>query len=228
MAERLRKEWKYVIRIEDYLRMRPKLEALMTPDSHGINGEYMVRSQYFDSLTDADLKDNLDGVQEKRKIRVRVYSADAKGAKLEYKCKSGTDGKKYSIFLTKEEVLMMEQHQYAFLIGREEELAHRLYNKMTQQVYRPKTIVEYQRTAYLYPVSDVRITFDRNLRGSVNPYGICEKEPLYLPLLSQDKAIMEIKYNDFLPGELKSIVNDLDQVAEAYSKYTQARLHIHG
>ena len=55
MAELMRKELKYVIGIEQYLRMRKKLDLLMKPDSHGVNGSYMVRSQYYDSLTDADL-----------------------------------------------------------------------------------------------------------------------------------------------------------------------------
>lgn len=225
MADRMRKELKYVIGIEQYLRMRRKLEALMTPDVHGVNGEYMVRSQYFDSLTDADLKDNLDGVKEKRKIRVRVYSPDAAGAKLEYKCKTGSDGVKYSIPLSKEEVLLLEQHSYDFLMKRPEELAGQLYTKMMQQVYRPKVLIEYDRTAYLYPVSDVRITFDKNLRAAVNPYGICENQPFYIPLMEPDKGILEVKYNDFFPYALKPILSELEDVAQAYSKYSISRLN---
>jgi len=225
MAELMRKELKYVIGIEQYLRMRKKLDLLMKPDSHGVNGSYMVRSQYYDSLTDADLKDNLDGVQQKRKIRVRVYSPEATGARLEYKCKNGTDGIKYSIPLSKEEVLLLEQHKYDFLLERPEELAGRLYTKMTQQVYRPKVLIEYDRIAYLYPVSDVRITFDKNLRAAVNPYGICEEKPFYVPLMEPDRGILEVKYNDFLPYALKPILTELENVAQAYSKYTVSRLN---
>lgn len=225
MAEIMRKELKYVISIEKYMRMRKKLELLMVPDQHGVNGEYPVRSQYFDSVTDADLQDNLDGVQEKRKIRVRVYSYEAAGAKLEYKCKNGTDGVKYSIPLSKEEVLLMEQCQYDFLMNRKEKLAGRLFTKMTEQLYRPKTIIEYDRTAYLYPVSDVRITFDRNLRATVNPYGICAEKPFFMPQMDADQGILEVKYNDFFPYALKPVLYELENVAEAYSKYTVSRLN---
>lgn len=225
MAAIFRKELKYVISEENYLRIQSMLEALMEPDQYGTNGSYMVRSQYYDSITDADLKDNLDGVMEKRKIRVRIYSADALRAKLEYKCKTGSDGIKYSIELTREEAMMLENHQYDFLLGRKEELAKRLYVKMTEQVYFPKTIVEYFRTAYTYPVSDVRVTFDRNIRGSVNPYGIFEEEPFYIPLISPGMGVLEVKYNDFFPSPLKDLLKSIEGLEESYSKYSMARLH---
>ena len=224
MAPIFRKEQKYIIKEETYLRIQSLLEAVMKPDKFGVDGNYMVRSQYYDSMTDANLKDNLDGVLEKRKIRVRIYSPEALSAKLEYKCKNGSDGVKYSITLTRDEVMMLENGQYAFLLEKEEELAQRLYVKMTEQVYMPKTIVEYERTAYTYPISDVRVTFDRNIKGSVNPYGIFEKEPFYIPLIRPDMGVLEVKYNDFFPSALKPLLESLANVAESYSKYSMARL----
>lgn len=219
-----RKEFKFIISKEAYLRIQRMLSAVMEPDEYGSNGSYMVRSQYYDSINDSSLRDNLDGVLEKRKIRVRIYSAEADTAKLEYKCKNGADGIKYSIPLTRQEALTMEKHRYDFLLDRNEELALRLYIRLTEHVFFPKTIVEYERTAYKYPVSNVRITFDCNLKGSINPYGIFEKELSYVPLLSPDKGILEIKYNDFFPYALKSLIGTIDSVAEAYSKYSMSRL----
>lgn len=225
MEVKTRKELKYVIKIEEFMRMQTKLKLLMTADTHGVNGEYLVRSQYFDSLNDRDLQDNLEGVMEKRKIRVRMYSHDITGAKLEYKCKSGAEGRKYSIPLSKEEVLLMEQHEYDFLLERKEELAGWLYTKMTGQLYRPKTIIEYDRVAYLYPASDVRVTFDKNLRASVCPLGICEESSFVIPLMSPEEGILEVKYHDFFPYALKVIFKELNQQTQAYSKYTDSRLH---
>lgn len=219
-----RKEIKYVIPTEQFIKLQRKLDVLMTRDRNGIWGTYLVRSQYYDSFLDRDLKDNLDGVMEKRKIRLRVYSPDDKEVKLEYKCKSGADGVKYSLGITRREAEMMENHRYEFLLGYQEELAHRLYAKMVGQVYRPKTIVEYDRTAFIYPVSDVRITFDHHLRGSVNPYGLLEENPFYTPLMSTDIGILEVKYNDFLPAQLKEVVSQIDHLAEASSKYSRSRI----
>lgn len=224
MAENMRKELKFILGVEEAMRLRAKLRLVMTPDPNGVCGEYGIRSQYFDSLREADLKDNLDGLMEKRKIRVRVYSSQKSGAKLEYKCKKGSDGIKYSLLLSKQEMLFMEQHRYDFLLDRKEALAGLLYTKMTQQVYRPKTIIEYDRTAYLYPINDIRITFDKNVRASATPMGILEKEIEAVSLLPPEKEILEIKYRDFFPYALKGIFENLDHMTEAYSKYTVSRL----
>lgn len=221
-----RKEIKYVISLEQFARLERQLDAVMQRDRHGENGTYMVRSQYYDSYGDRDLWDNLDGVMEKRKIRVRIYEEDGEYASLEYKCKSGTDGVKYAITISRKEAGLLEQGSFGWLLEREEELAHHLYCKMTQESYHPKTIVEYDRTAFVYPVSDVRITFDHRLRGTANPYGLFGKGQFFAPLLSADKGILEVKYNTFLPSPIKGIVEQTDSLAEASSKYSQARFLI--
>lgn len=219
-----RKEIKYVISLEGYLRLQKQLESLMQRDRYGNHGTYAVRSQYYDSAADQDLHDNLAGVMEKRKIRIRIYSPDDLRPKLEYKCKSGSDGVKHSIAISREEAMMMEEGRFSFLLNHKEELAARLYVKMNQGAYRPRTIVEYDRTAFTYPVSDVRITFDSRIRGSANPYGLFKKAPFYVPLMNTDMGVLEVKYNDFLPSPLKGVVQQIDSLAEASSKYSKARL----
>lgn len=219
-----RKEIKYVIPVEQYQKLVPQLDACMKRDPNGKNGTYTVRSQYFDSLSDQDLQDNLSGLEEKRKIRIRIYSPEADWAKLEYKCKSGSDGVKYSMKLTREEAELMERHRYGFLLTREEPLAKQLYSKMLHGAYRPKAIVEYQRTAFLYPVSDVRITFDHRIKAGVTPYGLFKKDGATVSLMNEDVGVLEVKYNDFLPAHIKAIVQQIDHLAEASSKYSKSRL----
>lgn len=222
----LRKEIKYRISKIDFLRIRKHLDALMDKDKNGHNGTYLVRSQYYDSLRNQDLYDNLDGLMEKRKIRIRTYSTEAQSVKLEYKCKSGSDGKKYSLPITRQEAIMMENHQYEFLLNHEEDLAKTLYVRIKQGAYAPKTIVEYERTAYLYPVSDLRITFDTNIKATTNPYGLFSKDLAYIPLIEGANGILEIKYNDFIPTIFKEIIQEINSLPEANSKYSNARLYI--
>lgn len=218
-----RKEIKYLLPVENFYRLESRLDGLMHRDSHGDRGTYSIRSLYFDSLTDRDLWDNLDGVMEKRKIRIRVYSPEDLRAKLEYKCKSGSDGVKYSLDISRQEALGMERGEYAFLLDRPEPLAARLYVKMTQGAYLPKTVVAYDRTAFLYPVSDVRVTFDHNLRASAGGYGLFDRDLPLIPLGQPDVGVLEVKYNDFLPSPIKKIVNEVDSLAEASSKYSKSR-----
>ena len=95
-----RKEIKYLISRREAMILQQKLDGIMERDIHGENGSYFIRSQYYDSIDDQDLWDNLDGVYEKRKIRLRIYSLSALSAKLEFKCKNGSDGVKYSLPVT--------------------------------------------------------------------------------------------------------------------------------
>ncbi len=196
----------------------------MKMDSYGVEGKYTIRSQYFDSYADRDLRDNIDGVMEKRKIRTRIYPPDDQFVKLEYKCKSGSDSLKKSMSITREEALLMENHQYDFLLEHSEELAMQLYLKMMQGVYRPKTIVEYERTAFLMDFNDVRVTFDQNIRGTTNPYGIFSSDNSYTKLISDDIGVLEVKYNNFLPSPIKRIVEKVDRLEESTSKYSNARM----
>lgn len=226
MLEVLRKEIKYIIPIEKFLAMKQKLEVMMKMDSHGKGGKYMVRTQYFDSLSDQDFFDNLQGIMEKRKIRIRIYSFDSELAKLEYKCKSGIEGRKMSLTISKAEAIEMENGKFESLLKKNEDLAKFLYVKATQNAYRPKTIVQYNRMAFSYPASDLRITFDTSIRGTVNPYGLFNENVLGSPVLTEDLGVLEIKYNYFIPSPFKDIIGEVDNVAEGISKYSISRLLI--
>lgn len=219
-----RKEIKYMIPLELFFQLQKQLDGMMQRDIYGKNGTYMVRSQYYDSLMNQDLQDNLSGVMEKRKIRLRVYSPEDERVKLEYKCKSGSDGVKYSLSISREETLQMEAGRYEFLLNRQEPLAQKLYHRLLNGGYQPKSLIEYDRTAYAYPVSDVRITFDYRVRAGASPYGILEKAPFFSPVSDADSGVLEVKYNDFLPAHIKNIIKDVDNQAEASSKYSRARL----
>ncbi len=175
---------------------------------------------------DRDLFDNLAGVMEKRKIRLRTYSPDSDWAKLEYKSKSNTDGRKTSLIISKDQALLMERGRSEFLLEREEDFAKFLYNEITANAYRPKTIIQYERIAYFYAINDFRISFDTSIRGTIDPYGLFKKDLALIPLLNEDLGVLEIKYNGFLPSFFKSIIYKIDNLAEANSKYSESRLLI--
>lgn len=219
-----RKEMKYIIPLELFFRLQKQLDGVMKRDIYGEDGTYKVRSQYYDSLMDQDLGDNLSGVMEKRKIRLRVYTAEDERVKLEYKCKSGSDGVKYSLSISREEAKQMEQGRYEFLLERGEKLALQLYHRLVCGGYQPKSLIEYDRTAFAYPVSDVRVTFDHRVRACASPYGFLEKDPFFVTVMEEDVGVLEVKYNDFLPSPIKTIIKGVDGQVQASSKYSRARL----
>ena len=154
---------------------------------------------------------------------MRTYFEDESTFKLEYKYKYNTDSTKYSLIITRDEAKQMENHKYDFLLNKKSELALFFYYKLLQGCYRPKTIVEYNRLAYVYPVSRVRITFDTNVRATAYPYGLFEERLNTFPIISPDLGVLEVKYNEFLPSSLKHILESIDTLPQANSKYLKAR-----
>ena len=220
----VRKEIKYVVPIADFLRMKPQLLQIMKADVNGEDGHYTVRSLYFDSIYDHDLNDNISGMMEKRKVRLRTYDPKLGRVRLEWKCKEGSDGRKFSFWISKEEAMAMIEGDFSFLEERKGSLEQTLYKRLLQGCYLPKTIIEYQREAYSYPVSDTRITFDQSVRAVQGGLNFFEDELCGLPLIDESVGIFEIKYNDFVPYPIRQITSGIDRCAVANSKYTQARL----
>ena len=61
-----RKEIKYLISHREYDSSTEAGWHYGKRDIHGENGRYFIRSQYYDSIDDQDLWDNLDGMYEKK------------------------------------------------------------------------------------------------------------------------------------------------------------------
>lgn len=90
----LREEKKYLITYENYISSNHYLSKVLHPDIHnGING-YMIRSLYFDTLNNDDFYNKVDGLELRRKIRLRIYDPDDNYAYLELKQKQGNYQKK--------------------------------------------------------------------------------------------------------------------------------------
>ncbi len=218
-----RKEIKYLIDHRTSLLLQQRLDQIMRRDAQGNNGNYFIRSQYYDSIEDSDLWDNLDGLYEKRKIRLRIYSLEDTTVKLEYKCKNGSDGVKYSLPISREEALRMEQGDASFLLNYNSELAIRLYLRITQGCYRPKTIIDYNRLAFEYPAGDVRITFDTDMRAAEYPYGLFEKVGTNA-FSNTEQVLMEVKYTGFLPETIAEVLKEANCLYTSHSKYSRARM----
>lgn len=223
MSDVLRKEGKYVILKSEFYWIKKQLDSLMQLDVNGGSLGYMVRSLYFDSLLDQDLYDTLDGNMEKRKIRLRMYSYTGKIVKLEYKCKSGANVRKYSLDISREQAKDMENGNFEFLRKFDDVIASTIYCRLLQGGYHPKSVIEYQRYAYVYPVSNVRITFDTEIRTKGTPYGFFSRELCGVYLMPTDRGVLEVKYNHFLPYPIKHVLECVNRISTSNSKYAQAR-----
>lgn len=224
MPEVSRKEQKYSITELQYCKIRSALLPFTVPDAHQAVWGYTVRSLYFDTPYDKDFCDKEDGLDDRRKIRLRVYSPLDETAKLEIKQKNGDNQKKFSITITKEEAICLIAGEADFLLSRREVLCPWLYYMFKAQLLRPKCIVEYRREAFCGLLNDTRITFDRDIYATESCFQLFNPEiPLY-PVSLPGEITMEVKFNQFLTSDIKEAVSVSDESRVSCSKYMRARM----
>lgn len=222
-APSLRHEWKHQINPQEDLVLSQRLGKLFPRDANaGPDGAYQVTSLYFDTPYDSALREKLDGVNRREKFRLRYYGTDLSFLRLEKKYKvNGLCGKR-SARLTREQAERLLSGDARFLLDTGDALLLELYSKIQGQGLRPKTIVRYDREAFLYAPGNVRITLDRDIRtglGSVdflNPGVFCVRA-------AGPGTVLEVKYDAFLPEIVRMAVQVPGRRAAACSKYALCR-----
>lgn len=217
-----RRELKYLMNYEDSIRLQSELESLLKLDKHSQNGYYKVRSLYFDSWNNKDFVQKLDGVERRRKIRLRIYDVQQNNAKFEIKEKYGAYQKKDSLIVDRTDAQKYMKGEYGGLLDHDEETAMKLYSLLTLGAYRPAAIVEYERRAYTYSEFNTRITFDRNVRTSEAFFDLYSSDIPFVPVY-MDQVILEVKYNGILLESVKSILGKYNLTNVSVSKYGMGR-----
>ena len=100
-----REEKKFLISLEEFRNKSHYLDSLMIQDEHNGTDGYIIRSLYFDTIYDDDFFEKLEGVETRRKIRLRIYDPKHDFAMLEMKQKEGANQKKRSLRMTKADAL---------------------------------------------------------------------------------------------------------------------------
>lgn len=218
----LRHEYKHVITPADFVLLRSRLRAVMKPDPHaGPDGRYHIRSLYFDTADDRILREKLDGLSRREKFRIRTYNGNDDFIRLEKKVRIGGLGTKLSAMLTRGETQRILDGETAFLRDRPEDVLRELYTAMRYDGLRPKTLVDYTRLPFVYGPGNVRVTLDYDIRTGLYARDLFDRGA---PTVSAGSAIiLEVKYDDFLPGVIRDAVQ-LDAASEsAFSKYAACR-----
>ena len=195
----------------------------MAEDSHSHDGSYPVRSLYFDSLDDGDYQDKVDGVELRRKIRLRCYGPDAPFAQLEMKQKEGDHQRKRSLRISRSDALQLTRGDYSSLLSCSDPFAAECYALMSMYCYRPKSVVEYQRCAFTAKENNIRITLDHNIIATESCFDIFSPQLLQHSVFSPYLAVLEVKYNGFLLSYIKDIIQSCDSSETAVSKYCMSR-----
>lgn len=210
--------------MRDYIRPYTELDPFSAEIE---NHSYTVRSIYFDTDSFDFYYEKMDGLKIRKKIRVRAYNEfDCdKPAFLEIK-------RRYNKQIIKERAKIP--------LTRMEEIHERLENpldidtkwinnKNTIDKYlynikklhlRPTALITYEREAYIGSLNNhERVTFDKNIRCFLFP----EINELFreddLKIVTNDRFVLELKFENFMPKWMIHLVRELRLRAEPIPKY---------
>lgn len=219
-----RHEWKHEIDYCDFLVLRSRLSKVMKPDAHVFDGRYKIRSLYFDTLEDKALMEKINGVNIRDKYRIRYYNDDTSLIHLEKKSKVNGLCLKTSTALSKEQTEKIVHGDYSWMMDSDSALIKELYSKIIGEGLRPKTIVDYTREPFVFGPGNVRVTMDYNIRTGIKCTDLLNPDCITVPV-DNSKIILEVKWDEFLPDIIKTVVQLPNCRTGAFSKYAACRLY---
>lgn len=217
-----REELKFICSDYNLEILKHRLSAILPYDSHQKGTCYLIRSLYFDTCDDICFYENAGGVDNRKKYRIRTY--DNSDALIHFEIKEKANGrtKKSSHSLTRVEC-------ENFMLGRHSQdpgnspVMNQIILEESLHLLRPVVIVEYERTAFTYPAGNVRITFDRNISGSLAIQEFFSEQLPKCPIMPPCHHVLEVKYDEFLPDFIAQALELGNLNRTAYSKYFLCR-----
>lgn len=220
-----RVEDKFFCSERDLFLLQARLHTVLKPDENQTDVEgYCITSVYFDDLFDTHLQDTVDGNRLREKYRIRIYNGSFDVIKLEIKYKQDNRVMKRAQSITPDQMREL-MNGCCIQVGEESmDDPITLFNlAITNRGLRPKIIVEYDRSAYVYEPGNVRITLDRNIRASNQLEAFARGEKLTYEYEKELAQVLEVKYDEFLPGFIAGMLETGNLKQTSYSKYRMCR-----
>lgn len=218
-----RVEDKYCCSAQEMYCLQQILGNVLRSDSNENNKEgYSVSSLYFDDWKDSCLRDTVDGIEVRNKYRIRIYNYSLETIKLEVKEKLDSRIRKKSRKITQDEMRHLMYGECIEDSGIVEDPATLFNLAIRTKGLSPRVIVTYERKAYIYQDGNIRITFDRNVRADefTENFGKKVREQNWL---RDSDAVLEVKYDEFIPDFILQILELGNMRQTSYSKYQLCR-----
>ena len=218
-----RYEKKYMLTKPEYDQLMSIIKDKLVPDKYGQN---TLCSLYLDTPDFLLIRNSIDAVSYKEKLRMRSYGVPGREKTLFFEIK-----KKYKRVVYKRRVSMTPEEAVEYIetgvppfdsqIMREIDYLMKFY-----RYPKPNVCILCERAAYFLQDSEnVRLTFDNNLRYR---YGFPTAENIAegTPIVDKDKIIMEIKTPGAMPLWLAQALSECRIYPRSFSKYAHAYFDI--
>ena len=204
--------------------LKTRLQNVLETDTNQKEKEgYQITSVYFDDYWDSCLQDAIDGVENRCKYRIRIYDDDFNNIKLEIKYKKRSRIDKLSQNITLEQMKTLLAGKCVEREVETDDCLGRMNLAIKMKKLEPAVIVEYDRTAFVYDPGNVRITLDRNLRYSTNIEDFVTGKKESYRVVPEENRIIEVKYDELLPGVIARILENGNMQQTSFSKYSICR-----
>ncbi len=230
-----RYEYKYLVPNSKVADLRAELAPYMELDSFAqkhSNGQYTVRSIYYDSLNFNCYKEKMSGVQIRNKFRIRGYDVPSEKSitflEIKHKDTNCISKSRAPLYYKNVASILETSRVDDFILsfsgnGVEKKDARKFIYHYRIKNLRPAVLVIYDREAFLGKFdSSLRLTFDKNLRSVIYPSldRLYNENKVKSTLLNH--FIFEVKFFGTLPAWVKSLISKYKLNREALSKYTMS------
>lgn len=214
-----RYEKKYRLTKEEKDAFLSRISNKLVPDKHGVN---TVCSLYLDTPDYLLIRNSIDAISYKEKLRIRSYGVPNDEKKLFFEIK-----KKFKGVVYKRRVSMSLDEVFEYLdsgvppmdtqIMREIDYLMRFYRQP-----KPDVCILCEREAYFLSENEnVRLTFDNNLRYR-HGFPDTENAKEGTPIVEKDECILEIKTPGAMPIWLANVLSECKIYPRSFSKYAHA------
>ncbi len=211
-----RYEMKYVLNKEQYETLKKEVLKRLSPDEYGEN---TIQSLYYDTIDNRLIRSSLEKPIFKEKLRLRCYNLNTNNKDIYVEMKRKYDGVVYKRRLACKENQaenILENSKSNSQIGKELDYFTKFYGTLV-----PKMLIIYDREAYYDKNSQLRVTFDKNVRyrkTELNFHTNLDGESL----LPEETILLELKTDAALPLWLCKILDKEHINKTSFSKYGAA------
>jgi SPX domain protein involved in polyphosphate accumulation len=228
-------EFKYPIPIEHIDRIRSLILPFVTSDENVNRGDgkaYTVRSIYFDTRDYTYFNEKIEGLRDRKKVRIRGYNTVTPESVVFLEIKRKKDKTtwkhrapvKYSDLAELLKSGDCERYVLKTKAGSLHDSKRFLYH-LHRSCLQPTALIIYNREAYFGKCDrSFRLTLDRDLRGSMHPALDSLFKEDRIRFFDPRYFIMEVKFFDVFPSWLKNVINELELQQKSFSKYANCVL----
>ncbi len=220
-----RSEWKYVSHTSVLSQVKSRISSVMDLDPHsGKKDCYSVHSLYFDDPRNTCARENIAGEGQRFKYRIRYYDRFNGFLMLEKKEKKNSFCHKRSCRIGLEEYhALLNGDPGDLLYNGGSDLLREFSIDIISKGFMPKAIINYEREAFVEPISNVRITFDSDVTSS-DLFDDFLKQGFGVPVLPDKQQILEVKFDEILPSYIRKIIEEQPLTQQSFSKYYMGRM----